>query len=323
MDAEGEVRGGSCNRAKIFGRWRAAALLAAFAFVLHLAARVGHAQELEPRALTNVPVGTNFVALGYAYARGNILLDPAIPIDDLDSKLHTFVGAYVRAIDLFGLSGKLDLLVPFAAGDWEGVLEGVDTTRSATGFGDPRARLSVNIIGAPALRATEFAGYVQKTIVGASLQVIAPLGQYDSSKLLNLGSSRWVFRAQAGVSQVVGPWTFEAFAGGWFFTRNADFFGGSTLEQKPLLVGKLHVIRSFQRGWWLALDGGYGYGGRSIIDDVERDTRISTFRFGLTFAAPIARRHTVRLTAASGARVERGADFDALGLSYQYRWGGS
>jgi hypothetical protein len=45
------------------------------------------AQELEPRALTNVPVGLNFAVLGYGYARGNILLDPAVPIENLDSRL--------------------------------------------------------------------------------------------------------------------------------------------------------------------------------------------------------------------------------------------
>ena len=289
---------------------------------LQLAGEIGTAQELEPRALTNIPVGTNFVVLGYAYAQGNILLDPAIPVEDLDSKLHTFVGAYVRAIDLFGLSSKIDVVVPFATADWKGQLEGVDTARTATGFGDPRLRLSFNFVGAPALRMPEYASYVQRTIVGASLQVIAPLGQYDSSKLLNLGSNRWTFRSQLGVSQVVGPWTFEAYAGAWFFTENTNFFGGSTLDQKPLLVGKLHVIRSFPRGWWLAADGGYGYGGRTSLDGEEKETRISTFRFGLTFAAPIARQHPVRVTLASGARVERGADFDAIAISYQYRWGG-
>jgi hypothetical protein len=267
-------------------------------------------------------VGTNFVALAYGYSQGNILLDPAVPIEDLDSKLHTIVGVYVRAIDFFGLSSKVDVMVPFAGGDWKGVLDGVDTTRAATGFGDPRVRLSVNLVGAPALRASEFAGYVQKTVVGASLQVIGPLGQYDSSKLINLGTNRWTFRTQLGISQVVGLWTFEAFAGSWFFTDNSNFFGGSKKEQKPLLVGKLHVIRSFPKGFWLALDGGYGYGGRTRVEGVELETRISTFRFGLTFAAPIARRHTLRLTLASGARVERGADFDAVSLVYQFRWGG-
>lgn len=85
-------------------------------------------------------------------------------------------------------------------------------------------------------------------------------------------------------------------------------------------MGKLHAARSFPKGRWLALDGGYGYGGRSLIDGVERETRISTFRFGLTCAAPIATHHTLRLTLASGARVERGADVDAIGVSYTYRW---
>ncbi len=72
----------------------------------------------------------------------------------------------------------------------------------------------------------------------------------------------------------------------------------------------------------MALGGGYGYGGRTIVDGEEEETRISTFRFGLTFAVPVARQHTLRLTLASGARVERGADFDAIGVSYQFRWGG-
>jgi hypothetical protein len=42
------------------------------------------AQELEPRALTNVPIGWNFAMVGYRYATGNVLLDPAVPIEDLE-----------------------------------------------------------------------------------------------------------------------------------------------------------------------------------------------------------------------------------------------
>lgn len=280
------------------------------------------AQELEPRLLTNVPVGMNFGVLGYAYSTGNILLDPAVPIEDLDSKLHVLAAAYVRAIDIGGLASKVDVVVPFAAGDWKGRVEGQDTARSVTGFGDPRVRLAVAFVGAPALPASDFATYEQGTIVGASVQVIAPLGQYDSSKLLNLGSNRWAVRSVVGVSQVVDAWTLEGYAGAWFFTKNPDFFGGSTVTQKPLVVGKAHVIYSFPRGRWLAFDLGYGIGGRTTIDGDVRDTRISTFRFGLTFAIPIGVAHTLRLVAASAVRIERGPDFDAFGTTYQYRWGG-
>ena len=190
----------------------------ASALVLIAMLLAGHSlssQELEPRLLTNVPIGTNFTALGYGYSVGNTLLDPAVPIENLDSRLHTLIGAYVRAIDVFGLSGKIDAVVPFALGDWTAQLAGQDTTRSIDGFGDPRFRLSVNVLGAPALRMPEFLSYRQKTIVGASLQVIAPLGQYDPERLINLSSNRWTFRSTLGVSQAVGPWFLEWYVAGW------------------------------------------------------------------------------------------------------------
>jgi hypothetical protein len=279
------------------------------------------AQELEPRSLTNVPVGMNFLFLGYGYAKGNVLLDPAIPIEDLDSRLHSFVGAYVRALDLFGLSGKLDVIVPFAAGDWSGLLQGQAASTSRTGFGDPRFRLSVNFYGAPALRASEFRSYSQKWTAGASLQVIAPLGLYYPDELINLGSNRWTIRSQLGAANSFGRWTIEAYTGIWFFTRNPDFYGGNLLEQRPLWTAKIHLVRSLSKGIWASADLGYGRGGRSVVQGVARDTRISTFRFGLTLSVPLAPQHALKLYVVSGKRVEQGADFDGIGIGYQYYWG--
>jgi hypothetical protein len=280
------------------------------------------AQELEPRALVNVPVGTNFVFLGYGYSRGNILLDPAVPIEDLDSRLHAFAAAYVRAIDVFGLSGKLDVIVPFASGEWSGLYEKQAASTSRSGFGDPRVRLSVNFLGAPALRAEEFKDYTQDWISGASVQVIVPIGLYYPEKLINLGSNRWTIRSQIGAAKSFGPWTVEAYTGLWFFTRNPDFFGGNLLEQRPLWTAKVHVVRSFGKGIWASADLGYGIGGRTKIEGVLRDTRISTFRFGLTLSVPVARQHAIKLYVVSGARVERGPDFDGIGVGYMYFWGG-
>lgn len=280
------------------------------------------AQELEPRALTNVPIGLNFAGVGYAYTVGNMLLDPAVPVEDLNAKLHILAGVYVRAIDFFGMSGKIDAIVPFANGDWTGILAGRDTMRTASGMGDPRFRLSVNLIGAPALRLSEFRTYKQRVIVGTSLQVIVPVGQYDATKLLNLGSNRWTFRWQFGAGFAAGKWTIETMGGLWVFLKNTDFWGGRELEQRPLATAKVHLIRSFRRGFWLAANLGYGYGGRGIVNGVESDARISTFRLGLTLAVPISNAHTIRLVATSGARIEEGPDFDAIALFYMYRWGG-
>jgi len=277
-------------------------------------------QELEPRNLTNVPVGKNFMVFGYGHTRGNILLDPSFPIEGLNANLNLMVGGYVRSINFFGMSGKVDVMLPYGFGDWTGNYEGVDTATSRVGFGDPSVRLSVNFIGAPALNPLEYKGYKQKTIVGAAIRIRAPLGQYNSSKLINLGSNRWTFIFKAGVSHYVKKWIFEAYAGAWFFTKNENFFGGNELKQKPFFTGTLHVIRILPHNMWLAADGGYGIGSRVSVNDELRDTRLSTFRFGLTYAISVLQQHTFKLTVYSARRLEKGPDFDSVVLAYSFRW---
>ena len=277
-------------------------------------------QELEPRALTNLPLGMNFAVIGYAYSQGNILLDPAIPIEDLDAKLHQVAGAYMRSIKLFGLAGKVDVIVPWASGDWTGKLSGIDTFRSVSGMGDARIRLSLNFVGAPPLIKRDFPGYKPSKISGASLQIFVPTGQYDPDRLINLGSNRWVFKPQWGFARYLNNWIIETYLSAYFFTTNSDFYGGQELKQKPLGAIKLHGIRSFPKGWWITLDAGYGLGGRTYLNGEKKDTRISTFRFGMTLAAPFGQHHTLRLTGFTGVRLERGSDFDAIVLTYQYRW---
>ncbi len=278
------------------------------------------AQELEPRALTNVPVGMNFIVLGYGYTQGDILLDPAIPIEDLNAKIHSVAGAYLRSIKIFGLSGKIDVIVPWASSFYKGYLTGIDTSRSLNGFGDARIRLSFNFLGAPPLKIDEFRDYIPSEISGFSIQVITPTGRYDEDKLINLGSNRWAFKPQWGFSKYLKNWIIETYLSAWFFTPNKQFFGDNELTQKPMGALKIHGIRSFQRNWWLALDIGYGFGGKTYINGVVSDSRISSFRFGLTFAVPFGLHHVLRLTGFTGKRLEKGSDFSSVVLTYQFRW---
>jgi hypothetical protein len=215
-----------------------------------------------------VPASLNIAALGYGYSFGNVLLDPSLPIEDATAKVHSFIGAYVRTFSFFGMSAKADVIVPFAIGDWEGKLAGQDTSRSATGFGDPAIRLSVNFVGAPALQMPRFMTYRQRTIVGASLRVIAPLGQYDNTKLINLGTNRWTFVPRIGVSRRLEHWNLEAIASAWLFTTNPDMQGRS-LEQDPLWTIQGSVAYLFEGGAWLAVDAGWGSGGRASVNGVQ------------------------------------------------------
>jgi len=65
-----------------------------------------NAQELEPRAYTNLPVGMNFVVAGYSYQTGGVLFDPAIPLENANIKTHSSLFAYARSIKVGHISGK-------------------------------------------------------------------------------------------------------------------------------------------------------------------------------------------------------------------------
>jgi len=280
----------------------------------------GFSQELEPRAINNLPVGTNFLIGGYGFANGNLLLDPAIPIEDLNSNIHSGYAAYVRSINLFGLSAKVDAVIPYVKGDWEGNFNDENSIRTQNGFGDLRVRLSFNFLGSKAMNISDFANYKPENISGISVQIIAPTGDYNPNELINIGSNRWVVRTQWGFARNINKWVIESYIGMWLFTNNTNFLNGNELSQKPLYTFKVHVIRELPKKMWLALNVGYGIGGKTELNGSPRDTEISTARLGAIYAVPIAKKHTLKFAYISGFRFKRGSDFDAVSISYQYRW---
>src|SRR6267378_3380599 len=114
-----------------------------------------------------------------------------------------------------------------------------------------RTRLSPTPNSTPIPRCWPMSGpSMQDLIVGVSLQVSAPLGQYDDSKLLNLGNNRWSFRPELGISKAWGPWTFEVAPSVTFFSNNTDFVGGNTFAQAPIYAVQGHILYTFQSGVW-------------------------------------------------------------------------
>lgn len=141
------------------------------------------------------------------------------------------------------------------------MVAGQQRERKVSGLNDPRFRFSVNFYGAPALSLKDFANYKQDVIIGASVQVSAPLGQYDKDKLVNIGNNRWSVKPDIGISKAWGALTLELSTGVRFFSKNDDYFGGTKLEQDPVSSTQLHVTYNFGRGVWAALSGTYDYGG--------------------------------------------------------------
>ena len=280
------------------------------------------AQEAEPRSYSNTPIGVNFLIAGTVYSEGKIAFDPNLSI--ADAKFHSTTGllAYVRSFDFAGQSAKFDVIVPASSFAAHGFVNGQPQEREMAGLGDPRFRVSVNLFGAPALSAKEFASYQQDLIVGVSLQVSAPLGQYDDSKLLNLGNNRWSFKPELGISKAWGPWTFEVAPSVTFFSDNTDFFGGNTFAQAPIYAVQAHLLYTFQSGVWMALDGIYFAGGHTALNGVKSDNEQRNTRAGFTLALPIDRQNSLKLSASTGVSTRTGSEFSAVAIAWQYRWGG-
>jgi len=269
----------------------------------------------------NTPVGINFLLLGYGYTQGEVGFDASTPITDARVHVHAGFLAYSRSLDLWGLSGKVLAALPVADVSGSAKLNGQEVERDVLGLGDPLLRLSVNFFGAPALSMDEYATYHQDVIVGASLQVTAPLGQYDSTKLLNVGTNRWSIKPELGVSKAWGPVTLEVIPAITFFTNNDDFLRGKTLEQDPIYSVQGHLIYEISPALWTAFDATYYTGGRTTIDG-EKGERLENVRLGLTTSLSLSRHQSIKLFGSAGVYHRTENNFWAVGLAWQYRWGG-
>ena len=279
------------------------------------------AQEIEPRSYSNAPVGVNFLIAGYAYAQGGLSLDPALPIMNAHLGMSTDIFAYARSFDFLGNSAKFDVIAPYAKLSGAADYLGRRLQRDVSGFNDPRFRLSVNFHGAPALSASEFRDYRQQLIVGASVQVSAPWGQYDPQRLVNIGSNRWSVKPELGASWALAPWTLELAVAATFFTHNDQFDAGSVRTQDPLYSTQMHAIYNFRSGTWVSLDFTYFAGGRGAIDGVPQNDFQQNWRVGATLALPIDARNSIKVYASSGVSARTGNNFDLIGTAWQFRWG--
>lgn len=279
------------------------------------------AQSIEPRAYSPAPIGTNFAIVGLVESRGAIPIDPALPLSDIDLTIDSVLLAYARSIDLFGKSAKFDLIVPTSHLKGEATYFGQPIEREIWGVGDPLARLTILFHGAPAMGPAEFAQYRQDLLLGASVQVSIPVGQYDHERLLNLGGNRWSIKPELGASKTWGRWTVETALGVTFYTRNNDFFGGHERKQKPIYSAQGHIIYNLKPGMWLAANLSWFAGGRTIIDGIEDDNLQENWRTGLILAAPVNRRISLKANASTGVSTRTGNNFDLYGIAFQYRWG--
>ena len=171
------------------------------AFVLLMWPVLASAQELEPGAYWPLPSGLNILTGVGGVNWGDVTFDPALPVEDASATITSTAVSFTRAFNLAGRSANVGAALPIVGGHVQGVYLGEHAETDRFGLGDPRLRIAVNLYGAPAMTPRQFASYRQDLIVGVSLVAVPPLGQYDPTKVINLGTNRWSFKPELGLSQ--------------------------------------------------------------------------------------------------------------------------
>ncbi len=265
-------------------------------------ASAARAQEMEPRSYSPNPVGVTFVIVAFTRSTGGILTDPSLPVDDVEAEVdatalglgHTF--GLLRPLGEHRAGAATHLRALHRNAGWRG----------RRGLALRHRRHEGQVHDEPhrgaraAARRSSRAASRRRRSARASRFRRRPAST-TRDKLINVGTNRWAFKPEIGVSHPVGKWTFEAIAGAWFFQDNDDFFGGRHREQEPLASIQGHVSYTFRPRLWLAFNATYYDGGRSTIDGVEKDDRQSNSRYGLTLSVPVAQRQSLKLNWNDGA----------------------
>lgn len=305
-------------------------LSAIFLFLLAIFAPRASAQDLAPRAYLVTPVHSNAVILSYSLFDGDLVFDNAVPITGARARVSVPIFSYVHSLSFFGRTAGIMAALPYGVGNVRGTVMDADTNAYRSGLFDTTFRFSVNILGGPAMTVPDFRSWRQKTILGASLRVVTPTGQYDPTKLINYGANRWAFKPEIGWSRRWGHWILDGYAGAWFFTKNHEFFsrnqyspGINVQSQDPIGAFEGHVSYDVKPRLWASFDGNFWRGGRTTINGIQNpDSLQRNSRIGGTVSLPVSKHQSFKLSYNRGAYIRYGGNFNNVAAAWQYSWVG-
>ena len=283
---------------------------------------VARMQELEPGAYAPAPTGLNIAVATNSFSFGDLTFDPALPIEDASSKMNFTTLGYGRTLGLAHRFSSISVGVPIVVGHLEGRYLGELAEASRFGLGDPRVRFAVNLYGAPAADRQSFGRIRSRRLVGTSLTVSLPMGQYSSDRLVNIGNHRWAFKPEVGMVNALGRWTIETSAGVWLFTNNDEFYGGRVRSQDPIGSMQLHVHYAVGRRMLVSGNSNFYFGGRTTVNGRENLDLQRNARIGATMSHAMAGGRTLRLAVSQGAVTTIGGAFTNISVAFQQVWGG-
>jgi hypothetical protein len=285
------------------------------------------AQDLVPRAYFITPLHSNAITLSESFFYGSINYSGVIPINNATGVYNIQTLSYYHSFGVFGRSANVVASLPYGLGNFRGMV-GTEMQVYRSGLLDSVYRVSVNLVGGPAMPVEKFVKWKQRKLLGVSLKVIAPTGQYDPTKLINWGSNRWSFKPELGYSQRWGRWILDAYSGMWFFTENPAFWSRNVTypetrsqSQNSIIAFEGHLSHDFKSRCWISLDGNYWFGGATSLDGVKNAlTQQANSRIGVTGAVTISKHQSLKLSYSNGTYIRFGGNYQQVSAAWQYAW---
>ena len=279
------------------------------------------AQELEPRAYAANPIGAAFLVLGWSRSTGAVVTDPTLPISDIKATVDAVPAGVGYTFSVAGKTAQAVVALPYGWAEVSGKVFEQSGTVNRAGLADTRIRFAVNLRGNDAMGLRDFVKAPRRTIVGASVVVSAPTGQYYRNKLINIGTNRWAFKPELGLSVPKGKWDLDAYFGAWLFTPNDDYFpGGAERTQAPMAALQGHGAYTFRPQLWLAADSTWYVGGAATVDHGDPTERVNNVRLGVTLSLPAGRQQSLKVAYSAGATVRTGTDFRTFSVAFSRIW---
>ena len=284
------------------------------------------AQELSPRAYIITPIHSNAITLTWSFYDGAVDFNGVYPYSGTTGVYHVPVLSYYHAFSFCGRSANVSASLPYGVGHFEGIANGTDQSIYRSGLLDLSARLSVNLYGGKAMPVQEFVNWKQKRLLGASLKIVAPTGQYNGNALINWGINRWALKPELGYSQRWGHWILDGYAGAWFYTVNPEFGYGlpapEPQTESPIATVETHLSYDFPKfGLWASLDGNTWWGGENAFPNkpVPSSRQLSS-RLGGTLSVPFTRHQSLKIAYSDGVYVRFGGNYQSVQVAWQYSW---
>jgi hypothetical protein len=266
------------------------------------------AQDLSPRAYVITPLHSNAIIMTYSFFHGSVLFDDAAPITGATGTYCVPILSYYHSFSFLGRSANMNTSLPYAVGNFQGNFQGNVAGQPhqlyRSGLLDFTSRLSVNLKGGPSMPAQEFRKWRQKTLLGVSLKVVAPPGQYDPTKLVNWGANRWAFKPDLGYSKHWNNWFLDSYAGVWFYTTNPRYFSPPLPKpqtEQPIGAFEGHLSYDVKPRLWFSLDGNCWFGGVTSLSSIAKPvTRQTSSRVGVTASLPLGPHQSVKASYSDG-----------------------